>query len=258
MNSLRTLAGLISLGGLLLASCSQPVTPLTPVPISTPTVQATVTPSEPTTSPAATEAAAKPSSSPQVLKANTDTSGGSPSPNKGEATTIPDKVVRKKTSSCITGEWQVGDMSSYIASVLPIEMHLTGELQFKGTSGTMHYTFADDGQVTLKADSYTFHFVVAVSEIPDLPLEITLNGSSSGSYTADDNFLNLSAEAPADLKVTVKVAGEAMMENARVANLVPMGGPGDQSYPYLCEGNTLRILSPVPTALPITLTRVIP
>jgi hypothetical protein len=96
---------------------------------------------------------------------------------------------------------------------------------------------------------------VAVNEVGPLALSITLDGTSGGSYAADGSALTVSTEAAAGLSVTVAVAGETMAGNVQVADLMPLGTPGEQVYAYRCQGDTLQITPPLATALPFTLTR---
>ncbi len=239
MARLALLVTLCALLALPLAACTPPAAP-------EPTVAA-----PPDTAPteAATAAAPTETSAPAEGPATATPSPEAPSsPVPQSAPLEPD--------DCLVGTWEVSDMNALVTSMLPIDMQLGEGLKFEGVTGSLRYTFDPDFNVTLEADSYTFNFTLAVSEVPPMAIKVIMDGHSEGIATWAGESLTFAEGAPDNLKVTVIAAGQTLAGDAKVASLLPLGTAAQQTCSYQCAGDTLTILPPGPTALPIKLRRV--
>jgi hypothetical protein len=109
--------------------------------------------------------------------------------------TAMNQAAAPSDTACLIGAWDVGDLGPYLKAAIPPDALQGGQLEPKGYSGSLIYHFAPDGKVTAVADQYQLNAQVKLA-ILSLPLKVTINGTTSASYTADPQNETLSLFNP--------------------------------------------------------------
>lgn len=165
------------------------------------------------------------------------------------------------TASCPTGTWTLTDFMPYILS---LEQNLSSMTENEYTfsnntfSGLVTYVFNEDGTASVTGDNFSqgLTMSVTVGDQPlDVPITITINGTSTANYSLEGNKISFIDQQPGDMSVNVDVMGSATSMNDL------LGQPGTvQLYQFACpDANTLslQVIAIEDMVLaPLTLTRV--
>lgn len=173
-----------------------------------------------------------------------------PTPTQPPAPTA--DVPAASGGACLTGTWQISNLSEYLNMALP-QMIEGATVKVGEVSGNLTYTFNEDSTTVGKAQDFKIQAQVTTNGV-SLPGQISVNGSSTGSYQVDDNqgILTLTGVKPGDLTVNATVAGIPVVKDQAIGNLLDFGSSesGSGSTNYQCIGNTLKISIDVPNVGP--------
>ena len=120
------------------------------------------------------------------------------------------------------------------------------------------YVFNEDGTASVTGDNFSQSLTmsVTVGDQPlDVPITITINGTSTANYSIEGDKISFIDQQPGDMSVNVDVMGSATSMNDL------LGQPGTiQLYQFNCpDANTLslQVIAIEDMVLaPLTLTRV--
>ena len=223
---------------LFLAACNRPV-PIASAPVQPTVAHATIAP---TVTPTAT---------PQPT--NTPTQTSTPRPTNTPTPTFTPTPV--SGAACLVGNWQVDDLSTYLAA-------LTGgtntQAQVLSESGPITYHFDAQGQARVTLDRFAMKMKVPLQGLP-LTLNITIDGDATAGYTGASDQLAFSNVRLDGLTVSAKLGKQEVFSGTptEVANqfgfsLAPLFNPAA----YDCQVNTLKYTPPLQDAQAVTLQRI--
>lgn len=146
-------------------------------------------------------------------------------------------------ASCPAGTWTLTDFMPYILS---LEQNLSSMTENEYTfsnntfSGLVTYVFNEDGTASITGDNFnqSLTMSVAVGDQPmDVPITITINGTSTANYSIEGDKISFIDQQPGDMSVNVDVMGSATSMNDL------LGQPGTiQLYQFNCpDANTLSL-----------------
>lgn len=151
-------------------------------------------------------------------------------------------------AACLVGTWQVNNLQNYLQAVLP-QMIEGAAIEIEETSGSLTYTFNADGSTTGAANDFIVKAKVGTNGVT-LPGEITVNGASQGSFTADDaqGILTLTNVGAGSLTLSAKVAGIPVVSETPIGDLFMLGSndTGSGSTNFQCIGSTLQVTVNLP------------
>jgi hypothetical protein len=156
--------------------------------------------------------------------------------------TAMNQAAAPSEAACLIGAWDVGDLGPYLKAAIPPDALQGGQLEPKGYSGSLIYHFAPDGKVTAVADQYQLNAQVKLA-ILSLPLKVTINGTTSASYTADPQNETLSLFNPdvSQLTASVTLAGNEVVKPDQILPYVWFGSSATTAVVlgYTCDASTL-------------------
>lgn len=145
--------------------------------------------------------------------------------------------------SCPTGTWTLTDFMPYILSVEQNLSSMTeNEYTFSNNtiSGMVTYVFNDDGTASVTGDNFSQSLTMSVNvgdQSMDVPITITINGTSTANYSIDGDKISFIDQQPGDMSVSVDVMGSATSMDDL------LGQPGTvKLYQYTCpDANSLSL-----------------
>jgi hypothetical protein len=206
-------------------------------PTTSPTKPPTTTPFPPakTPAPAATTGAADHTSP-------TEQPGGNP---------------RLTGASCLVGTWEISGFEAFIATMLPKGAFEPGTLAYDRSSGSLRYSFSDNGVLSIHARSFATQFKVAVDPSPML-LKVLLDGTASAKYQTQADEIQVGEITKDNLGFSAALDGIPMLDSRSVSEFTPLFA--SKKATYQCSGDTLslRVEGMPSTVSPITFQRVQP
>jgi hypothetical protein len=144
-------------------------------------------------------------------------------------------------AACIVGTWQVNNLASYLQAALP-SLIKDATVEVGEVTGSLSYTFNENGSSSGTANDFKIKVKASMNGLA-LPGEITVNGTSTGTYQIDDSqgTLTLMNVNPGDLVASANVAGVSVVDKMPVAELFMFGSGEAGSADYTCSGNNLKI-----------------
>ena len=193
---------------------------------------------------------------------------GSETPAQGSASTNSASDTTAATSApaasadCPVGSWNLSDFSAYMNS---IEQNMSNSSNASVTvtsgdfTGSAVFTFNADKTTTLKTDNFVQKLTIS-TEVSgrklDIPITLSINGTSSGKYSLDGDKMTFSDQDKGDMVITVETSG-----NSSTVDQSLLGEPGTlKLYQYACPSAdtlTLKVVAVKSMDLaPLTLTRI--
>jgi hypothetical protein len=216
---------------LFLTACTSSViaTSAPVVPTAIPTTPAPTRTPQPTSTPRPTNTPA-----PTITPAPTNT----PTPISGAA--------------CLVGQWQVEDLSSYVAS-------LAVQGQVLSEAGPVTYQFDPNGQARVTVDHFTMKVKAPVQGFT-LNLNVVIDGEATARYTGSPSdqlaFSNVNLDG-----LTVSAGtGKRTLFSGTPTEMADLFGlsldPLFNTSTYTCRGDVLNYTPPLQNASEVVLTRV--
>jgi hypothetical protein len=146
------------------------------------------------------------------------------------------------SGACPVGNWQLGDLSAYMASVQNMVNSPDAQIVDQGVTGTGVFTFTSDGSAKFSADNFVQKFTVN-SSINGLsvaiPVILTINGATTASYVLQGDQISLSNQDLGDVTIVANVMGT----DTNLASDFLMGQPGSiKLYQFACnDANSLSL-----------------
>jgi hypothetical protein len=163
--------------------------------------------------------------------------------------------------ACPYGKWQLTDFSSYLFSLQSNlnNMQTSMTISDTGATGTAIMTFNEDGTGSFSADNFVESFTMnfdAGGTPMEIPVTLTMNGTSTANYTVEGDQITFLDQAPGDLVIVMNMMGQDTPITTSM-----MGDPGTvQLYQFSCaDANTLTLKVTAITNMdlaPLELTRV--
>lgn len=161
----------------------------------------------------------------------------------GAATTALTEALAA-TGNCLVGTWSLTDFGPYMDS---IKQNLSAKSNNNFTfsngafSGSATFVFNADNTVTLKMDNFTQNITMSMKvkeSTVDIPMILTVNGSSSSDYSVDGDKISFSNQNPGDMKISIDTNGTVSTMDQNM-----FGEPGTQKlYQFSCsDTNTLSL-----------------
>lgn len=146
--------------------------------------------------------------------------------------------------ACLIGTWSLTDFGPYMDS---IKQNLSSKSNnnFTFTNGTFSgsatFIFKPDNTASIKMDNFTQNLTMSMKvsdNTIDVPMTLTVNGSSSSSYSIDGDKISFTNQDPGDMKITIDTNGTVSTMDQYM-----FGEPGTQKlYQYSCpDANTLSL-----------------
>lgn len=163
--------------------------------------------------------------------------------------------------SCLIGDWNLTDFSSYMNSIQQNAATSSGAaftITSQNFTGSAKIAFNSDNTAKLSADNFVqkFDMLMAVNgQNMDIPISMTINGASTAQYSVDGDKISFSNQDQGDLQINVDTMGITTVIDQGL-----MGNPGTiQLYQYACtDANTLslKVIATNQDLAPLILTRV--
>jgi len=190
-----------------------------------------------------------------------DTPAPVDTPAESGGDTPADAPAAAAAVACPYGKWQLSDFSSYLSS---LETGLnssqdTTTVSDLGATGTAIMVFNEDGTGSFTAENFVESFTMNIDaggSIMEIPITLTMNGTSTANYTIEGDQITFLDQDPGDLVIVMDMMGEQTTFNTSV-----MGDPGTvQLYQFSCaDANTLSLKVTAVTTMdlaPLELTRI--
>jgi archaellum component FlaF (FlaF/FlaG flagellin family) len=175
---------------------------------------------------------------------------GEPSQTAPKPTLQPPTPIVKPDQDCLTGTWEITNLSDYILAAIPADLAEKYDLQYNGSSGKATFTFTPDGSITLNADQIVILFDAKVSIIT-LSLKVRIDGSATGKYILTDSSLTTTNMNTAELNASAKAAGQDVIDPAQVINAIPLVKSPYNVARSTCEDDSLQLkLQAYPESIP--------
>lgn len=183
--------------------------------------------------------------------AQATSSAGEVSPSQAQAQPV-------TAAPCFIGTWNLTDFSSYMQSIE--QKASTGSdisIASKDFMGSVVFTFKNDDTAQMDASKFTQSFTLtttAAGQKLDVPIILTIDGTSKARYTVQGDQLSFSAQDNSALTITIDAMGntstvdEGLFGKADTAQLEQFACPDANTL-------TLKILSAGLDLAPLTLTR---
>jgi hypothetical protein len=143
--------------------------------------------------------------------------------------------------SCLTGQWRL-DNSSYLTHLNGlIQQAAPGTINYTGVDGNVFADFTADGNLDQVIDNLTVNADMNVSGMPIQTLLMTMSGTSSADYLAEEGNLHYTS-VESHLTLSTAINGQ-VLTSASPSDYFS-SGPLGTGATYSCSDDTL-ILTPV-------------
>jgi len=145
---------------------------------------------------------------------------------------------------CLVGTWNMSDFTTYFTSLQQNLSSMTnGDYTFSDSSITGNAQFIFNADQTTEFRGENFNESVTMStkvgeNTMDIPMTITINGSSSATYSVDGDKISISDQDNGDLVINIDIMGTPSTLDQGL-----LGQPGTtQLYQYSCtDPDTLSL-----------------
>jgi len=177
------------------------------------------------------------------IRPSTSSTAGANNAYTSAATAAPTEASAAP-GTCLVGTWSLTDFGPYMDSIKQnLSANSNNNFTFSnGTfSGSATFVFKVDNTVTLKMDNFTQNITMSMKvkdSTVDIPMILTVNGSSSSDYSVDGDKISFSNQNPGDMKITIDTNGTTSTMDQYM-----FGEPGTQKlYQFSCpDTNTLSL-----------------
>jgi hypothetical protein len=166
-----------------------------------------------------------------------------------------------ETLACPYGTWQLTDFSGYLTSIQSEVSNINSDMTVSdlGATGTAIMTFNEDGTGSFSTDNFIESFTMTINAggaNMDIPITLTMNGTSTANYTIEGDQITFLDQDPGDLVIVMNMMGQDTPFDTSV-----LGEPGTtQLYQFSCaDANTLSLKVTAITNMdlaPLILTRI--
>lgn len=177
------------------------------------------------------------------------------------AETAPATEAAAAVGSCPVGSWLLTDFSGYMASIMNNLNSNSSDIVVtdQGFTGTATFTFDADGTSSLAAENFQETFTVSVGAggtTFDIPIILTINGTSTADYSISGDELTFSNQDAGDQVITMDMNGTTSTLDEGM-----MGAPDTvKLYQFACpdaDSLSLKVVAVTDMDLaPLLLTRV--
>ena len=154
---------------------------------------------------------------------------------------------------CLPGSWLL-DNSTYQTHLNAIiDQSAPGTVDYTGVTGSDVVTFTQDGHLTQAISQLVLDAQMHISGMADQPLRVSMDGTSSASYTAAEGQLTFTGYE-SDLTISAELNGSPLS----APNNDLTGGPLGTGATFVCSENTLTLTPIYPNYTdlpPLTFTR---
>ena len=152
--------------------------------------------------------------------------------------------------SCLAKTWQISGLSDYVLAAVPPELVKEYGLEYVSTSGAAYLRLTPDDKIVLQAENLVFIFSAQFS-IFEVPVEVSIDGTATGTYTIDSTTLTIKDMDTRGLTASAKAMNEELIDSQQIINAIPFTRPPYNKATYTCQGDTLELsLSGYPEDMP--------
>jgi hypothetical protein len=152
--------------------------------------------------------------------------------------------------ACLSGAWEIVDLSSYVIAAIPPEMMEQYKVQYQGTNGKTYLTFTPQGTISLEAEQLELLFKARVS-LFTVQLTVSLDGTINGNYTVEGNTLTTTNMNTSGMSASAEAAGQELLAPAQIIAAIPLVQPPFNTAEFQCTGDALQLRIPAyPDSVP--------
>ena len=175
-----------------------------------------------------------------------------------ETTEVP--TEESATNSCPVGSWDLTDFSAYMNSVQQNVNASSGDITMTSNdfTGASQIIFNEDQTAVFSAENFTQSFTLtttAVGQALEIPIILTINGTSTTDYSIDGDKITYSNQNNGDMVISVDTMGSVSTLDQSL-----FGEPGSiQLYQFSCPDPDTILLDVIAIEnmdlAPLTMTR---
>lgn len=141
---------------------------------------------------------------------------------------------------CLEGTWQIVNVETFLRATLPQGAFEPETLKYRGETGSLGYTFNNNGKLVVDALQLVGRFDVRAG-IDVYEMKVTIAGFGNGDYTVDGNLINSGKIGEGEINYTAVMGGEEMMNTNNLDEFAPLFVPPYISGRFECSEDTLKL-----------------